>query len=102
MNTKPKSNQKSIRLTDFTVAAIEDTVGENFSDKLERLVYDYAQHERDLHANISALTKERDELKRQIGDLSTVHLKIRRIKQFLDQADDLISPQRGKVDNTLL
>ncbi|GHV19271.1 hypothetical protein FACS189425_09740 [Clostridia bacterium] len=99
---KAKSNQKSIRLSDFTVAVIEDTIGDNFSEKLTNLVYDYAQHEQDLRASINALTKERDELKRQIGDLSTVHLKIRRIKQFLDQADDLINPKRGKVNNPLL
>ena len=63
MKKQPKE-VKSIRLTPETIAIIEQCEGDNFTDKLERIISDYTERELEIKKRIKALqTQEREHIK---------------------------------------
>lgn len=62
MKKTMKNNLKSVRMSDFTLAVIEDMPGEGFNQKFEKLVYDYSQNCRDIQSRITTLQAEEKRL----------------------------------------
>jgi len=86
MSKNPKPNQRSIRYSDEIAEIIDSQIGENFSDKFEKLIYNsYIQVEKQKE-EAERYKKMANTERQRYFKLMNINIELRKAKEAVDKS----------------